>query len=685
MTTTYALPMNSTVTPSYEHTRSHSRRLPQERFPSQHRLIDAGPTSKAIPDSSLPTHLHPHSYPERSQVQPDLSNHQRFNLNAQLSTAESGVNGHIKGGAKGMEQLCNGGSLASRPQGDGYGFPIVDKNTSHSAAVSASVRTSSGSVLSTVSIRLQNSFKHQLTISRSWLLSNEIITSMFMPLPYLLVSFAYPGSSTLPPLLAAQPGIAHLANAVLNDMPSVEVSFLSPPAGLLQACTLTSGTLLLLGFVARIRGSQSSLDRRKRTLGVAGDTERKPAKVVSVEGAKRMAGRLLSVGLPFYASLKLGGGRSGLMMLIAGAGGLLSTEGEKEDMTRVEGWKRLVTARKWTLVVMTAGAICDVVGFTSKQAAASLGLGYLALTLSIFVLPPPFPQQTTKVSVINASKPTSAASTSAVPATPWENPPVVTDAHPPSARLSPLISTAQDTNLTLLTGAVSSILLVFTSILSSTSLHTGTAVQWMWFLLTMVGGATSLNISQPTTLCANRRMGFLLGSALLLFLSNIISTSTWILCAFQAILAVLSYFGVQLDDNSNSSLGMSKRDHQHHPHHFEPHANRRELNPSKLTLFLLNLFHRWPLVHGILVEKDSRRIFYFMSLNFVFMIIQFSYGLATDSLGLLSDSIHMAFDCLALAVGLCAAVMSKWPPSIRFPYGYGKMDTLAGFANGIFL
>ncbi|KAL8779552.1 MAG: hypothetical protein Q9213_006880 [Squamulea squamosa] len=29
--------------------------------------------------------------------------------------------------------------------------------------------------------------------------------------------------------------------------------------------------------------------------------------------------------------------------------------------------------------------------------------------------------------------------------------------------------------------------------------------------------------------------------------------------------------------------------------------------------------------------------------------------------------------------------MSKWPPTPRFPYGYGKVDTLAGFANGIFL
>lgn len=67
------------------------------------------------------------------------------------------------------------------------------------------------------------------------------------------------------------------------------------------------------------------------------------------------------------------------------------------------------------------------------------------------------------------------------------------------------------------------------------------------------------------------------------------------------------------------------------------------------------------------------------------MLVQTFYGLATGSLGLLSDSIHMFFDCIALVVGLCAAVMSKWPPSTRFPYGYGKMDTLAGFANGIFL
>lgn len=72
-------------------------------------------------------------------------------------------------------------------------------------------------------------------------------------------------------------------------------------------------------------------------------------------------------------------------------------------------------------------------------------------------------------------------------------------------------------------------------------------------------------------------------------------------------------------------------------------------------------------------------------LNFSFMAVQAFYGYLTDSLGLLSDSIHMFFDCVALFVGLLAAVMSKWPPSRRFPYGFGKIETLSGFANGILL
>ncbi|KAM5362018.1 hypothetical protein ACJZ2D_012768 [Fusarium nematophilum] len=130
-------------------------------------------------------------------------------------------------------------------------------------------------------------------------------------------------------------------------------------------------------------------------------------------------------------------------------------------------------------------------------------------------------------------------------------------------------------------------------------------------------------------------------------------------------------------------------DHQHghdHSHsHDHSHDHENSSKRSLLTRMILPYTARFPILHAILIEKDSRRIFYFMVLNFSFMAVQAFYGYVTDSLGLLSDSIHMFFDCVALMVGLLAAVLSKWPRSQRFPYGFGKIETLSGFANGILL
>jgi zinc transporter 5/7 len=67
------------------------------------------------------------------------------------------------------------------------------------------------------------------------------------------------------------------------------------------------------------------------------------------------------------------------------------------------------------------------------------------------------------------------------------------------------------------------------------------------------------------------------------------------------------------------------------------------------------------------------------------MLVQGLYGYLSGSLGLLSDTVHMFFDCLGLVVGLGAAVASKWPTSPEMPYGWGKLNTLSGFGNGIFL
>ncbi|KAG9223774.1 hypothetical protein CCMSSC00406_0004885 [Pleurotus cornucopiae] len=87
----------------------------------------------------------------------------------------------------------------------------------------------------------------------------------------------------------------------------------------------------------------------------------------------------------------------------------------------------------------------------------------------------------------------------------------------------------------------------------------------------------------------------------------------------------------------------------------------------------------------ILSNPESRKIFYFLMLNMCYMLVQMLYGVWTNSLGLISDAIHMAFDCMAIGVGLLASVMATWEPNVRFTYGYGRIETLSGFANGIFL
>ncbi|KIY52849.1 cation efflux protein [Fistulina hepatica ATCC 64428] len=90
-------------------------------------------------------------------------------------------------------------------------------------------------------------------------------------------------------------------------------------------------------------------------------------------------------------------------------------------------------------------------------------------------------------------------------------------------------------------------------------------------------------------------------------------------------------------------------------------------------------------VKTILSNPESRKIFYFLVLNMCYMLVQMLYGVWTNSLGLISDAIHMAFDCMAIGVGLLASVMATWEPNERFTYGYGRIETLSGFANGIFL
>ncbi|GAA5824812.1 hypothetical protein JCM3770_004303 [Rhodotorula araucariae] len=110
-------------------------------------------------------------------------------------------------------------------------------------------------------------------------------------------------------------------------------------------------------------------------------------------------------------------------------------------------------------------------------------------------------------------------------------------------------------------------------------------------------------------------------------------------------------------------------------------------SPNKPLLVRVSTFYRHlrATIKTILASPESRRIYFFLCLNLAYMFVQMAYGIWTNSLGLISDSIHMFFDCLALAMGLFASVMATWPSNSVYTYGYSRVETLSGFANGIFL
>ncbi|GAA5900614.1 hypothetical protein JCM8208_000547 [Rhodotorula glutinis] len=110
-------------------------------------------------------------------------------------------------------------------------------------------------------------------------------------------------------------------------------------------------------------------------------------------------------------------------------------------------------------------------------------------------------------------------------------------------------------------------------------------------------------------------------------------------------------------------------------------------SPNRSIVQRLSTFYRHlrSTIKSILASPESRRIYFFLCLNLAYMFVQMAYGIWTNSLGLISDSIHMFFDCLALAMGLFASVMASWPSNDVFTFGYSRVETLSGFANGIFL
>lgn len=445
----------------------------------------------------------------------------------------------------------------------------------------------------------------------------------------------------------------------MDNEPVQAVATAANDAHVLNALYLTSVTLLVVGLIARIRSSlDQPLDRRK-----AEDSRGVASSLRDAGNLKQMLSNTAGVFLPFFATMQIGGAKTALVLLTAIAAGLGATDQRPGKHTRADDLKRSMRTRRTTLAMLILGTIVDVMAWGHPACAL---LGYGALFTSIFATPPPLP--TAGWSLVTGSQ-THDSTRASLPK--------------PS---SPLISTPKDTILTCVSG-ISLMVITFLYSLVSASFSPFSQHTMAFAALSVASATAFVFFSLPAALRSQQHVGLHLGGLLIIAFTGWQSWPELYHIAFTALSYILYACGVAWDTRSSHTHSHA-HDHSHAGHghsHEHKHEHHLHANPSRISEFLIARTTPGSIIHSIMIERDSRRIAYFGVLNLSFMVVQFFYGFVSGSLGLLTDSIHMLFDCAGLAVGLAAAVMSKWRPNARFPYGYGKIDTLSGFANGVFL
>lgn len=404
-----------------------------------------------------------------------------------------------------------------------------------------------------------------------------------------------------------------LGKFAVKRSPNSNSRYLTGDCGLMSVCALSSATLLLLGCKGKIFDAPIRLYPRKSSHGNRGSATSRSGYEL-IPGARRIMGRVLCVALPFYATLKLGGDRVALLILISLAADIIRAEDEIIELKTIKGWRRLLAHRRWTLASILLQVVYDFAGSSVYSAAWETCLGYVSLTLSILFIPPPFPRYKPR-GPTNA--PPNSTSTSSIPrvlATQWEIRPEARPTPDLPSIISPLVATSQDVNLTLAAGSIVGVLAGILFFLSAKNSTAFSFVDIGFGFLSVCATALSFLLVEPRSIRQNRGIGLLLGSLSSLILMAIVRGNSWTSIAFQGLFVAISFAARMLD--MNSPVSTSPRSEHHHHHH---HQHTTTLHTayrgqaSRFSNVLIQSFQHWPLLHSILVEKDSRRIFYFMT------------------------------------------------------------------------
>lgn len=433
-----------------------------------------------------------------------------------------------------------------------------------------------------------------LTICSSSLFLQELLTGFLIPLPFLLVTSTFQETHLLRPQV----------------LPSETIRATSPSglsaSGVFETCALTAATFSSIGSISLVVEIIDARKRQNQTL-VRDHVRRGSATTSSnVESVKNVLARGLGVGLPLYSAFKLGGSRVAMVLLTISA--LPSATDDYRDTSTTEGWKRFMLTRKATVASIALGILCDATFIMGTTDFKAMTFGYLALGMSVLVFQPPFPS-ISRMSPVTKSPSFSGPLTSAVKSI-RGNTHSLTETPATQLSKSPLIATIDDTKHTLMTGLILGVMCTIATFMGPGFSVDTSVIHWPFLLLAVAFLAGMLLLVQPCILQSYRKIGLALGLSFTVLYHYFSFTRSWQYGTVQASIGLASYLAVAYDTNT-----VFKRPRLH-SHGHEKLAARDgghgHTKQSRFTKFLLEHIQQWSLIHSILAEKDSRRIFYFM-------------------------------------------------------------------------
>lgn len=281
-----------------------------------------------------------------------------------------------------------------------------------------------------------------------------------------------------------------------------------------------------------------------------------------------------------------------LVLLTAVAAGLGALDRKPGKHTPWDDIRRTLRTRKTTCLALVIGAMAD---YASSGDMNRTLLGYGSLLTSILVVPPPLPTAGFSLIMDGHGQTSYVADGSDRASLPKPS--------------SPLVSSFENTILTIVSGLSLAVVTILYSLVSSSfpslSHHT------IGFSTLSVASATAfVYFSHPAALRSGRSAGLVLGAILVEAVQFWEQYSTSTLAQLSSPFACAVLVSAVMFD-TKSSFGAGKHDHSHGHSHEHKHDHHLHGNHSRLSAFLIARATPGSIVHSVLIEKDSRRIAYF--------------------------------------------------------------------------